>query len=47
MDTASLRNKFLDCVAAGPSPDKGLLGAVLYERIVGLENLASLRQLFV
>ena len=46
MDTASLRIKFLDCVAAGPSSDKSLSGTVLYERIVDFENLASLRQLF-
>jgi hypothetical protein len=46
MDAVSLRNKFLDCIAAGASPDKGLPGAVLYERIVDLENLANLRQLF-
>jgi aconitate decarboxylase len=46
MDAESLRTKFLDCVAAGPSPGKSLSGDVLYERIANLENLASLRQLF-
>ncbi|MBK5204081.1 MAG: MmgE/PrpD family protein [Polaromonas sp.] len=49
LDAAGLRQKFMDCIAAGASstgtrpPDAD---AGLYERIAQLQSLASLRQLF-
>ena len=48
LDAAGLRQKFMDCIAAGASsadarPDWGV---GLYERIVQLQTLPSLRQLF-
>ena len=48
LDAAGLRQKFMDCIAAGASsadaqPDGGV---GLYERIAQLETLPSLRQLF-
>lgn len=42
LDAAGLRQKFMDCLAAGNfAPDDGL-----YHRLVGLEQLPSLRGLF-
>ena len=48
LDAAGLRQKFMDCIAAGASsadsqPDRGV---GLYERIAQLQTLPSLRQLF-
>ena len=42
LDAAGLRQKFMDCLSAGGfTPDDGL-----YARLAGLEQLASLRDLF-
>ncbi len=48
LNADGLRQKFMDCIAAGPSLAKSLSdkGVKLYESISQLQNLPSLRQLF-
>jgi aconitate decarboxylase len=48
LNTADLRQKFMDCLAAGASSagPRPAADAELYERLAQLQDLASLRQLF-
>lgn len=48
LDAAGLRRKFLDCMAAGAVPAYRAAGAdaALHDRIAGLQDLPSVRQIF-
>lgn len=48
IDTAGLKKKFMDCVATGRAQNPNMRGADegLYDRLVNLENMQNIRDLF-